>query len=45
MALSEAEDVLAEYGITDASAALSELGFRVEWDGLEGGTIRRAERG
>ncbi len=28
-----------EYGIDDASAALSELGYRVAWDGLSGGTV------
>jgi len=40
--LSTAEDVLAEYGITDTSAVLSKLGYRVAWEGLEGGTVRRA---
>jgi len=40
MALSEAEAVLDEYGIEDASAALSVLGYRVEWEGLGGGTLR-----
>jgi predicted nuclease of restriction endonuclease-like RecB superfamily len=41
--LAEVEDRLGEYGITDASAVLSELGYRVAWDGLEGGTVRRTE--
>jgi predicted nuclease of restriction endonuclease-like RecB superfamily len=41
--LSTAEELLAEYGITDASAVLSELGYRVAWEGLEGGTVRRVE--
>ena len=41
--LSKAEETLAEYGITDASAVLSELGYRVAWEGLEGGTVRRVE--
>jgi hypothetical protein len=41
--LSETEAVLAEHGITDASAVLSELGYRVAWEGLEGGAVRRAE--
>jgi hypothetical protein len=45
MTLSEAEAVLAEYGVDDASAALSRLGYRVEWDGLSGGTVRRREGG
>ncbi|TKX79423.1 DUF790 family protein [Halorubrum sp. SD626R] len=40
MALSGAESVLDEYGIDDASAALSRLGYRVEWEGLAGGTVR-----
>ncbi|MFB6164704.1 MAG: DUF790 family protein [Haloarculaceae archaeon] len=40
MALSDAEDVLGEYGVDDASAALSQLGYRVEWEGLSGGTVR-----
>ena len=43
MALSEAEDALAAHGIDDASAALSRLGYRVAWDGLSGGTVRRRE--
>ncbi len=37
--LSEAESVLEEYGVDDASALLSTLGYRVEWEGLSGGTI------
>jgi hypothetical protein len=40
MALSEAEAVLGEAGIDDASATLSALGYRVEWEGLGGGTVR-----
>jgi len=40
VALSAAEAVLDEYGLDDASAALSRLGFRVEWEGLGGGTVR-----
>jgi hypothetical protein len=40
MALDDAETVLGEYGIDDASAALSRLGYRVEWEGLSGGTLR-----
>jgi len=39
MALADAEAVLDEYGIDDASAALSRLGYRVAWDGLDGGTV------
>ena len=41
MTLSKAETVLAEYGVDDASTALSRLGYRVAWDGLSGGTVRR----
>ncbi|QKY21584.1 DUF790 family protein [Halolamina sp. CBA1230] len=40
MALSDAEAALETYGLTDASAALSALGYRVEWEGLSGGTVR-----
>ena len=43
MALESAESVLADYGITDASAALSWLGYRVEWEGLSGGTLRETD--
>jgi predicted nuclease of restriction endonuclease-like RecB superfamily len=43
MDLAEAEAVLGEYGIDDASAALARLGFRVEWEGLGGGTVRERE--
>ncbi|WP_137283537.1 DUF790 family protein [Halorussus salinisoli] len=39
MAFSEAEAVLDEVGVEDASAVLSELGFAVEWEGLSGGTV------
>lgn len=41
MALSEVKELFAEYGMNDASAILSELGYSVEWDGLSGGTVRR----
>lgn len=42
MALSAAETQLECYGLSDASAALSTLGYRVEWAGLSGGTVREA---
>ncbi|WP_336363071.1 DUF790 family protein [Halalkalicoccus salilacus] len=42
--LAEAEAVLGEAGIDETSAVLSELGYRVEWEGLSGGTIRRSNR-
>ena len=38
--LSQAETLLEERGIDDASAALSRLGYRVEWEGLGGGVVR-----
>ena len=40
MELSAAEERLDEHGIDDASAALSRLDYRVEWEGLGGGTVR-----
>ncbi|RBI64300.1 hypothetical protein DMJ13_07425 [halophilic archaeon] len=43
MAFSEVETLLAERGIDDASALLSELGYVVEWEGLGGGTVRRLD--
>jgi hypothetical protein len=36
----EAEAVVAENGVDDASAVFSRLGYRVEWEGLAGGTLR-----
>jgi len=39
MSLSAVESALAAHGISDASAALSRLGYRVAWDGLSGGTV------
>jgi hypothetical protein len=41
--LSDAEELLAARGLTDASAVLSRLDYRVEWEGLGGGTLRRKE--
>jgi len=40
MDLAEAESVLDEHGVDDASATLSRLGYRVEWAGLNSGTVR-----
>jgi hypothetical protein len=40
MSLDEAEAVLDRHGLDDASAALAALGYRVEWEGLSGGTVR-----
>ena len=41
MALGEVETLLGDYGIEDASAVLSKLGYVVEWEGLGGGVLRR----
>jgi hypothetical protein len=38
--LSAVESVLDEFGVDDASAVLSRLGYRVEWAGLGEGTVR-----
>nr|WP_254282885.1 DUF790 family protein [Halomicroarcula limicola] len=43
VSLSVVEAALEPYGIDDASAVLSRLGYRVEWEGLSGGTIRERE--
>ena len=43
MSLSAATERLAAHGVDDASATLSALGYRVEWEGLGGGTVRRKE--
>ncbi|PSQ08115.1 hypothetical protein BRC97_01690 [Halobacteriales archaeon QS_6_71_20] len=45
MAYADAEAVLADAGLTDASAALSALGYRVAWEGLSGGTVRERTDG
>lgn len=39
----EAEAIIAEYGVGDASAVLSAVGYRVVWDGLSGGTLEQRE--
>jgi len=40
MGYADAEEKLASHGVDDASAALSRLGYRVEWTGLGDGTVR-----
>ena len=40
MSLSGVEALLDAYGIDDDGAVLSRLGYRIEWDGLSGGTVR-----
>jgi len=37
--LAEAEAIIAEHGVSDASAVLSAIGYRVDWEGLSGGTL------
>ncbi|TYL38795.1 hypothetical protein CV102_09795 [Natronococcus pandeyae] len=39
ISLSAAEATLEAYEISDSSAILAELGYRVEWEGLAGGTL------
>jgi len=41
--LAAAEEVLDDAGVDDASAVLSRLGYRVEWEGLGGGTVRERD--
>jgi predicted nuclease of restriction endonuclease-like RecB superfamily len=43
MEYGEAELTLADHGFEDASAVLAELGYRVAWEGLGGGTLRERE--
>jgi len=40
LSLSAVAELLEAYGIDDDGAVLSRLGYRVEWDGLSGGTVR-----
>ncbi len=44
MAYESARQVLDEYGIDDASAVLSAVGYRVEWEGLSGGVLRERDQ-
>jgi len=41
MSFADAEAVIAEWGLTDASAMLSTVGYRVEWEGLTGGVLKK----
>jgi len=41
MSYGDAEAALDDAGVDDASAALAALGYRVEWAGLSGGTVRK----
>ena len=41
--LAEAEAVIAAYGVSDASAVLSAVGYRVDWEGLSGGTLEQRD--
>ena len=40
MDFTEAATVLDDRGVDDASALLARLGYRIEWEGLGGGTVR-----
>ncbi|MFD1641372.1 DUF790 family protein [Halohasta litorea] len=41
MSFSDAEKVIDEHGPTDASAVLAAVGYRVEWEGLTGGVVKK----
>ncbi|MFO7833753.1 MAG: DUF790 family protein [Halohasta sp.] len=41
MAFSDAEAVVADYGVSDASAVLAAVDYRVEWQGLTGGVLKQ----
>ena len=43
MSLSTVESRLEAHGVDDLSATLSWLGYRVEWEGLGGGTVRKRD--
>nr|WP_231737029.1 DUF790 family protein [Halobacterium sp. CBA1126] len=43
MSRDDAEAVAESYGIDDASTLFSRLGYRVEWEGLSGGTLREKD--
>jgi predicted nuclease of restriction endonuclease-like RecB superfamily len=43
MSLQAATTLLADRGLSETSAALSRLGFEIEWEGLSGGTLRRTD--
>ncbi|MFB6077413.1 MAG: DUF790 family protein, partial [Halarchaeum sp.] len=40
MSLADAEAVLDDHGLSETSAVLARLGYRVEWEGLAGGVVR-----
>ncbi len=41
MTLETVDEICSEAGIEETSSVLSTLGFRVEWEGLGGGTVRK----
>lgn len=43
MSLGDADERLAEWGISETSGLLAHLGYEVAWEGLSGGTIRRRD--
>ncbi|WP_253736587.1 DUF790 family protein [Halohasta salina] len=40
MSFADTEAVIDDYGVTDASAVLAAVGYRVEWEGLTGGVLK-----
>lgn len=40
MTYADVESIAGKYEITETSALLSAIGYRVEWDGLSGGTVK-----
>jgi len=40
MSFADAEAVIAEHGVSDASAVLAAVDYRVEWKGLTGGVLK-----
>ncbi|AUX08008.1 hypothetical protein AArcSl_0355 [Halalkaliarchaeum desulfuricum] len=42
--LADVESILESRGLSDASAVLSTLGYRIEWEGLGGGRLRRRKK-
>jgi len=43
MELRDVEAALEEHGVEGTSSVLARLGYRIEWDGLSGGTVRPKE--
>jgi len=41
MSFADAEAVIEQHGVTDASAVLAAVDYRVEWEGLTGGVVKK----